>query len=601
MSNYFPESVLAQVRQAADIVALTSEYITLKKSGSNFQSLCPFHLEKTPSFNVSPERQIFKCFGCGKAGNVFHFLMAISNITFPEAVRELAKRHGISLPEEEGDAGKEKQQERDRLFELLKWSTAFFQKQLATDAGAGAHQYLVNRKFAWDIVEKFQLGFAPQEHDKLFKAALQAGFTADLMEKGGLIAKSHRQEGQYYDLFRNRLMFPICNVEGHVVAFGGRTLSADGKPKYLNSPETALFSKKRILYGLHHAKQHIAPNPYFVVMEGYTDVLMAYQYKFDQAVATLGTSLTEEHARLMHRYVDRAILLYDGDPAGQTAMLRVAINFLSQGLMVRVAILPDEMDPYDFLVARGGDPFEQILQKAQDFLDFQIEKMAEKCDLKTTTGRRLAVAELAKTVKQIPDQITQRLFITRISEYFKIPMELVSGEILQPRKIAPISNPAFDHYRQHLRIEEEQFLLWVSLHYPDKIRQIFESYSPQTFQNSDLGELANHISDTCQKGSSVEISALSSQLDPCLGEKLVNIYYKNFGDNLADEELEKRLQLIFKSVMRNRYAAKFAKLKEIMATSASGDQDLRLQILEDARNICKAKMQKNLVDKSPKA
>ncbi len=588
MNNYFPQHIIEQVRHAADIVAVISEYITLKKSGANFQALCPFHTEKTPSFIVNVERQIFKCFGCGKAGNVFHFLMAISGIPFPEAIKQVANRYNIPLPSLGDDYNKEHEQ-RENLLEVLKWCCDFFQKELTSERGKTAREYLGNRHFRQETIEQFRLGFAPHDQERLYQSALHSGFSAEILHKAGMIATSKRETGGYYDIFRNRVMFPIWNTEGDIVAFGGRTLMPDGKPKYLNSPETPLFTKRKTLYALPHAKTKLAKKAYFIVMEGYTDVIMAHQCDFPQAVATLGTSLSEDHARLMRRYVETALLIYDGDPAGQSAMLRALNTFLSQGLMLRIAILPDDMDPYDLLVQKGSHSFAEIVEHAKDFLDFQIEQMSQKYDIKATGGRRWAITELLKTLRQIPDAITQKLFIARVAEIFKVTPEVVSGEMAERSRPAPMNDKVMKDCQHNLQTDEEQFLLWAGVRYPHKIAEIFSYYPPAYFTDGDLRDLAQCL--TQQHGETIDISSFSAQIEPRLGERLINIYYSDYGADLEEDELEKRLHLIYKSAsIRKTYNPKWGKLKDILATAAPQDEELKMKILQDARQMCKAKM-----------
>lgn len=592
MNNYLQQDIIEQVRHAADIVAVISDYVTLKKVGANYQALCPFHSEKTPSFIVNVERQIFKCFGCGKAGNVFHFLMAISSLPFPEAVKQVANRYNIPLPTIEGDYNKE-QKQREDINQAIQWCCEFFQKDLAGDRGKPGREYLQKRRFQAETIDKFRLGFAPNEQDRLYQHAMRAGFTAEILHKAGVIAPSKRDSNGYYDIFRNRVMFPIWNTEGEVVAFGGRTLSPDGKPKYLNSPETPIFAKRKTLYALPHAKVHLKEKPYLIVMEGYTDVIMAHQCNFPQAVATLGTSLSDDHARMIHRYVENVILVYDGDPAGQSAMLRALTTFLSQGLMLKIAVIPDQLDPYDLLVERGCQSFADVIAGAKDFLDFQIDQISHKYDMKSTGGRRWAITELTKTVRQIPDTITQKLFVGRVAEVFKLPTEVVDGSMTEKPRQAPVSDKAIKSCQQNLQTDEEQFLLWVCINYPHKIAEIFYYYPPAYFSNDELRELAEHLTkrQNDESGEAMDVSSLSAQVGPNLGERLINVFYADYGPNLDEEEVEKRLHLIYKSAsIRKSYTPKFGKLKDILATAAPQDEELKMKILQDARQMCKAKM-----------
>lgn len=296
MSALLSQEVIEEVRQAADIIAVVSEHLALKRIGTNYQAICPFHAEKTPSFSVNPQKQIFKCFGCGKAGNVFHFLMGIQNISFPEAVKALASRFGISLKDDDTESGYREEQK--SLWDLMEWAASYFQQQLSYHPEG--LEYFQKRSISPSMIQQFRLGIAPPGWNNLMDAAKNAGFEQESLEKAGLIIKSQQKE-KFYDRFRNRVVFPIGNMEGKIIAFGARALSSEDHPKYLNSPETLLFSKSKTLYGWHFAKNSILEQKSLIIMEGYTDVLMAHQYGFNTAVATLGTALTEEHTKIIKR------------------------------------------------------------------------------------------------------------------------------------------------------------------------------------------------------------------------------------------------------------------------------------------------------------
>ena len=299
---------------------------------------------------VSPERQLFKCFGCGKAGNVFHFMMATTGLGFQEVVRKLAEKAGIVLEiEHEPNSG---YAQRKDLLALMQWSASFYCKQLHHQAKEPM-DYLKKRNLSPSSIEKFCLGYAPESWDTLTKAALREGFSTALLEQAGLSLKSQNQDS-YYDRFRNRIIFPIWNAENEVIAFGGRVLRPEDNPKYLNSPETSLFSKSRVLYGMNFARPHVMSGKKILVMEGYTDVIAAHQFGFCESTATLGTSLTEEHARFIKRYADSVILVYDGDSAGVKGAERSLAHFLKQSVLLKIAVLPDNLDPCDFLVEQIG-------------------------------------------------------------------------------------------------------------------------------------------------------------------------------------------------------------------------------------------------------
>lgn len=580
------DDFIDQVRRVADIVAVVSDYVTLKRSGTNFQALCPFHAEKTPSFSVSPQHQIYKCFGCGKAGNVFKFVMEITGFSFPQAVTHLAEKYGIPIRTTGGDWGTERKQH--DFLNLMKWGVQFFQKELADGQGREARRYLEERKISPEIIEKFQLGFAPPGNSCLFTAARREGFEQSLLEQSGLIRKSHREQNGYYDLFRNRVIFPIWNVEGDVIAFGGRVLSPAVQPKYLNSPETPVFAKRKTLYAINHARNHIKGSGSLIVMEGYTDVLMAHQHDFPQAVATLGTSLTQEHTRIIQRYTDSVKLVFDGDAAGQNAMSRVLTCFLIQGLQLRIAVLPEQLDPCDLLILKGRESFREVIDRAEDIFDFQVRQFSQRLDLQSTGGRRLAIAEFKKTIMQIPDPVTQRLFIRKLGEVFKIPPDILVSEVKSNIR-QPVTTNQLEGCRKNLQKIDEEFLLWLALHFPEKRAGIFADCKPEDFEMPGYRDLAQTILD--HKEMPVDIVRLSTQLENDKAEQLVGIYYGSGSEIPSAEEIEIRLHFTLKAVTRKKHRVRLGKLKEILNSTSEKDQELRTQILEDVQRICQKRVQ----------
>lgn len=580
MSAYLPPETIEQVRKATDIVAIISEHLPLKHAGANYQALCPFHQEKTPSFSVNPALQIFKCFGCGKAGNVFHFLMALNHLTFPEAVKHLAERQGISLGNEENPQDR---LQKGNLLELLDWSANFYVKQLVQNKGA--LEYIQKRGISKSIQNQFQLGFAPAGWDTLLTSARREGFSLDALEKVGLTIKSTNpasREG-YYDRFRNRVMFPIGNMEGNTIAFGGRVLDAAENPKYLNSPETLFFSKSKTLYGWQFAKNSIMVQKSIIIMEGYTDVLMAHQHGFTTAVATLGTALTEEHTKIIKRYAESVTLLFDGDSAGQKAADRSMGFFLKEGILVKIVVLPDDLDPCDFLLQQGKEAFQNQIEKAEDFWDFQIRLLAKKYDLKHTASKRYALSALQKSVSLIPDEITQTFVINKLAEIFKIPSEMLRQQMLTSTKPLPPVASALPDMRQKFRAEDEKFLLWTMVHYPESIDEIATKYPVEEFGTSEYQEVAKKINEAWLSRK-LEIASLTSYLEPTLAEKVVNLYSLPYG-NPSLSVIKERLELIFKGLVQKKHQAELTKLREKWTTHLH-DEEKKGKILEDTRRLC---------------
>ncbi len=367
----FSEAFIEQIQQATSIVELVGQYVSLKKRGAEFVGLCPFHDDRNPSMYVSPGKQIFKCFACGAGGGVFQFVMMYDKLSFPEAVEALAQRAGIALPAEKvqrGPAGLS----RAELAKATGFAQQWFAAQLQNAAGREALEYARGRGISDEAIREFGLGYAPDAWEGLARAAATKGFAPQQLEAAGLVAP--RKTGGHYDRFRHRLMFPIRDVTGRVIAFGGRALSPEERAKYLNSPETALFDKSSNLYGLDLARKEIGSSDRAVVVEGYLDALIPYQHGVCNVVATLGTALTDRHVRLLARYAKEVVLVFDADVAGATAVERALEIFLAQQIHVRVATIPAGKDPCDFVLSDGPEAFARLIDDAPDALQYTWDK-----------------------------------------------------------------------------------------------------------------------------------------------------------------------------------------------------------------------------------
>ena len=390
MSKFIDDTNILQILQATDIVDVVSGYVALKPKGKEMVGLCPFHNDKRPSMNVSVSKQIFKCFSCGAGGDAIKFVMLKEHLTFPEAVEVLAERAGIQLPERRAEARTDGAG-RTELEAVNRWAAQYFRRQYDSTEGQRAREYVQERAIDADTARRFGLGWAPAQWDELKKEAESAGQRADhLVELGLLVAKDG---GGHYDRFRERLMFPVIDALGRIIAFGGRTLG-DDPAKYLNSPESVLFEKSTTLYGIHRAKDAIISEKTAVVVEGYTDCLMAHQLGVANVVATLGTAVTEGHAQALSRYAEKIVLVFDSDEAGEKAADRAIDIFFTQKIEVRLATLPKGKDPCDFLLEQGKEAFVELLAGATEALAYKWE----------LTQRRLAASDTVDGRKQAVDQ-----------------------------------------------------------------------------------------------------------------------------------------------------------------------------------------------------
>lgn len=409
MDRLTKEQLISDVKENNDIVAVVSEYVNLKQRGRSFTGLCPFHSEKTPSFTVSREKQLFHCFGCGAGGDVITFIMRIENLTFGAALRFLAERAGIQLPAFQlSPTGRKHREERERLYRLNAFAAAFYQKILwQTKTGEKAVAYLEARGITRATAEKFGLGYAPPQWTALVGLFRKKGIALTEAEKAGLVCGGG--DG-FYDRFRDRLLFPITNPRGQIIGFGGRLLG-DGQPKYLNSPETLVYQKGRSLYGLAEAREGIRRRGQVIVVEGYMDVLQAHQQGIDEVVASSGTALTPEQVRLLKRYSDRVLIAYDADAAGQAATIRGLDLLAAAGVQVRVVRLPVGEDPDSLLRKEGAAGFRRYIAESVDLFTFKLEFILAKEDVTTPAGKARAVQRVFSLLTQVKDGILRETYL----------------------------------------------------------------------------------------------------------------------------------------------------------------------------------------------
>ena len=421
-----PQETIEQVAAANDIVELIGSYVPLKRAGSTYKACCPFHQEKTPSFNVNPGRQMFKCFGCGVGGGVFKFITLRENIDFPSAVRRLAERAGIAIVEEGYGSSEEQRGAGDlrrRLLALHAEAAAWFHRNLMKEPGAQhARDYLKKRGLSAEVAARWQLGYAPDSFDALRTWGESRHFKHEEMLKGGLVKVSDKPEGiqgrpaRPYDVFRDRLMFPICDEAGSVIAFSGRVLQAEAQGgKYVNSPETPLFNKSKVLFGLHMAKKELIDLGFAIVCEGQIDLITAYEAGIKNVIAPQGTAFTEPQARKLKRYVEEAVLCFDSDAAGQKAAERTTPLLLEANLTVRVVSMPPGEDPDSLIRGQGVMAFAERIAGAQDFFDYQIERLSGTLDLRTPRGKAEFSQRMAEWVSLITEPMLREGVVGKVS------------------------------------------------------------------------------------------------------------------------------------------------------------------------------------------
>jgi DNA primase len=423
----FPQSFIDDVRLQADIVQVVQDHVPLRKSGATYKGLCPFHGEKTPSFHVNREKGFFHCFGCGVGGDVFKFVELQEKVSFTDAVRMLAQRFGVPVPEtapdgsERGDAA-----ERESLLKAHEAAGAWFAAQLAGPGGSRARQQLADRGLAPATVERLGLGYAPASRDGLKSHLLKLGFPLPLLVRGGLVTE---REGGTVDRFRNRLIIPICRDSGSVIAFGGRAMDADQQPKYLNSPETPIYAKSRTLYGLNLSKAAIRSANYAILVEGYFDFAQLLQAGVGAVVASCGTALTVQQAHLLRRFAGKVVLSFDPDAAGQGAAVRSCEMLVAEGFTVNVALLPAGEDPDTFVRRHGREAYQERLRLSQPYLEFLLERASREHELGSDEGRRAFLHAMLTVAARIPDAAARDQFADRLSHKARITEEVVRAEI----------------------------------------------------------------------------------------------------------------------------------------------------------------------------
>lgn len=423
----FPQTFIDDLRRQADIVRIVQDYVALKKTGANWVARCPFHKETKPSFSVNPAKEIFYCFGCQKGGSVFNFVMEIERVTFPEAIKIVAEKAGVPLPKLVDDSRFEaRKRESDQVIELNQWALQWWQDQLESKSAEAIRAYLKDRGVNEETRKLFRLGFAPDSWEALSSHLLQKGATQEQLERSGLVVK--KDEGGSYDRFRGRLMFPVFDAQGKPIAFGGRTLDPEGEPKYLNSPETTAYTKGRHLFGLNLTRDEIRRQGFAILVEGYLDLIVPYQFGVRNLVASLGTALTPEQVKLIGRFARKVVVNYDGDRAGVQAAKRAIETILAEDIEVKVLVLPDNADPDDFIRKHGVTEYQRRRGEAQPHIQFVIDQAVRDRNLHNPADKAAAVEETLPFVRAVWNRIQKR-------EYFDIAMDALRVQKDQRREL----------------------------------------------------------------------------------------------------------------------------------------------------------------------
>jgi len=581
LKGRIPGSKVEEVKGRADIVDLISEYVTLKKAGRNFIGLCPFHKEKTPSFTVNRDKQIFYCFGCGEGGNVFSFLMKITHQSFPEAVRYLAKKTGIVIPE--GVITREEKERiglREQIIHVNQMAAKHFSQNLFSHAGREAREYLKKRGFGESVAREFNLGYALDEWRNLRDYFEKGKIPLKLAEQAGLIVSKTDDKGSLYDRFRGRLIFPIEDIGGHTVAFGGRTIES-GEPKYLNSPESPVYIKGRCLYGLNRTKDDIRKIGYAILVEGYFDFLSLWNAGVTNVIATLGTALTKDQVDLIRRYTGQVIAVFDPDEAGKKALARSLELFLAGNVHAKAVVLPDGYDPDQYIRTHGRESFDEVISHAQSLVDYYIENVIGKVG--TLEEKRDALKEAVPFIIHMGNESDRDLFIKRVSERIGLNQELLTKEVNRALKV---STGKLAGKSKDLNIDVDMVelsLVHIMLEYPYKIPEIVQADILNYLTNSDLRAFAGVLKKSFDRDGSDGFD--SSLLIDGLGNGMIRekLLKKMVDEDPYDEKMADRiLGDIIRQIKKKGYGEKSRDLNMKLAKAQEmGDHELRNSLLAE--------------------
>ncbi len=576
----YSEEILDEIRNRLDIVELISEYVSLKPSGKGYKGLCPFHQEKTPSFMVDSERQIFHCFGCGEGGNIFTFVMKMEKVKFPEAVKILADKAGIALSTFENQNIKSSP-DRELIFRLNEIAADYYHKNLFSAQGKSARQYLWKRKFSEEIIKKFQLGYALPGYEHLMSILLAKKIPLSDLFKAGLVVKSSKS-GKTMDYFRNRIIFPIFNLQGNIIAFGGRVLD-DKLPKYINSPETAVYSKAKHLYGLFQAKKSIRQKNQVIIVEGYTDVLMAHQYGFENVVASLGTALTSQQIDLVKRYADEVLVAFDSDTAGKIATLRSLNMIKKAGMKVRIISLPLDSDPADVLLKEGKNYFSNLLDKALPLIDYKLKVLTEQYNASTSAGKISIIRELFPDLSSVTSEVELQTEVKKIAEKLDLAEESILNDLNRYKKgnRVLLTSILTDTSSESTHINAEKILIGSMLQKRDNIEKIFSELQVEDFSIQEHREIVSIIMDLFKGGEKVSLQKVMDELeDP----KMMSLLSKIIMQDLVSLDTMV-INRSIKAIKKYKLQQELAKIKNKIREEERVKKEVSSELLQNYQDV----------------
>jgi len=584
VGGYIPDELVEEIRDRSDIVEVISDRVLLKKSGANYKGLCPFHSEKTPSFTVSPAKQIFHCFGCNEGGNVYQFVMKIENLSFPDSVLLLARRYGINIVEQKVKGVNSSQ--KNTLYDVNAMAAEFFQRQLSElPQGKTAREYLRKRGITENIIESFKIGYASPSWDGVHQFLKKKGISADIQNSAGLI-KERENGGGYVDRFRERIIFPISDSEGRIVGFGGRVLNdTDSRPKYLNSPETLVYKKGNILYGLHITKDLIRKSKDAFLVEGYFDLITAYQHGIKNVIATSGTALTEDHARLLRRYTETVTLVFDGDEAGRNASNRGGIVLLNGGVKVKVIPLPQGNDPDSFIREKKGDGFFNISKGSKPFMEYIINKESAESDLKSIDGRVKCINAVIPFLSLMNNSVEKSMYISSLAEKTGVSEKAIMDEMSKNKvKDKAKVKEVLTSTSSSSSNKAERILVQLMLLDNKNIEKIKKHISVDDFKDNDMAKISSLLFTLSESNDNIAISHIMDKLSE---DKLKKLISEMVFEDIEYQDVDKNISDCIRYIKKNRIDIKELVNRLKTAVSEGNHQqfkELQGQILKIKQN-----------------
>lgn len=575
---YYSDDLIEDIRSKNDIVDVISSYVKLKKQGANYFGLCPFHNEKSPSFSVTPGKQMYYCFGCGEGGNVYSFIMKYENYTFLEAVKMLADRAGITLPEAEySEEERRKADLKSNLLEINKRAAMYFHHQLKSEKGEIGMRYFRGRGLTDETIVKFGLGYSNKTSDDLYRYMKSFGYSDEILKESGLFSFSEKGS---FDKFWNRVMFPILDVNSRVIGFGGRVMG-EGEPKYLNSPETRVFEKSRNLYGLNYAR--ISRKSYLLICEGYMDVIALHEAGFNNAVAALGTAFTDQHAMLIKRYVKEVILTFDSDGAGRKAALRAIPILKRAGIAMKVLDMTPYKDPDEFIKNLGAEEYQKRIDNAMNSFIFEIKMLKENYDLSDPHAKAEFYNKVAEKLLEFPDELERNVYVEAVSREFMIPQDSLSKMVIKLALSYKGNSPKSDVYEAEneerkqskkmpddgVKQAQKMLLTWLieEVGVYDKIKKVI---SEKDFIEPPYNTVANMLFEQLREGKINPAKILNNFTEEEEHKKAAELFNTSLREEMSHEEKEKALNDMVMIVKKNSidYAAKnvtdIAQLQQII-------------------------------------